>query len=549
MGGTTVAERVATVLVELGVERVYGLPGEDHMTLLDAFAGAGIRYRAAYNESSAVLMAATDTRLTGRPGVALLSLAPGVSNGMNGLVHAYLDGLPVLVLSGQHGATRLPFVVRQGFDVEQMVRPATKWTSRLPAGIDPAQLLCKAVDLTVTGPQGPVYVEVPDDVLTRELPDRAGQPALDLLAAELRDGGSNARGTLVPSAETLADLARRLTEARRPAVVVGGRHAGVASDTLARFADAVRCPVFVTSAQKGLLDSHHPYFAGTFLGGNVEARILGEADLIMTVDLEGYDVYNKPWPYDAATVSVTGAPLTEWRIPFAVRVTADPETCLRELGRRVIESSSQWRPEDVATYRDDLRRDLLAPVEGGLSVAAAVDAALGACDEDTVVAADAGFSKPLVALLSDTARPGNFLSSNGLSTMGFTVPAAIAAAYATGRRVVGFLGDGSLLMRLSELAIARDLDVPPVFVAVMDRSLSQIEIKQARRSLTTVGVGLPDLSCADLGRSLGIRGADVDTADAIAPLMREAWAAGEALLIGVHVDAATSPPTFELLRG
>src|SRR5690606_34653756 len=126
--------------------------------------------------------------------------------------------------------------------------------------------------------------------------------------------------------------------------------------------------------------------------------------------------------------------------------------------------------------------------------------------------------------------------SNGLSTMGFAVPAGIAAGRATGCPVVGFLGDGSLLMRATELALARDLDPPPVFIAVMDGSLSQIEIKQERRGLARVGVALPDIRCEDLANTLGIRGADVSRAEDVAAVIRAARAAGEPLLLGVHVD-------------
>jgi acetolactate synthase-1/2/3 large subunit len=548
-----IAQRVAWALSELGVTRAYGLPGEDHMTLLDAFEGSGIEYRTAFNESSAVIMAATDAQLTGRPGVAILSLAPGVSNGINGILHAYLEGLPVLVLSGQFAAGKLPFVVRQGFDTEQLARPCTKWTTRVPADADPAALLCKAADIALAERAGPVFIELPDEVAMSESPDRAGDDAVALLKAELAERQAGRRSTLMPADSAMDGLAAQLREAERPVLIVGGRGAAVSTETLADFAEKCRVPVFTTSGQKGALDSRSPYFAGTLLNGNLEKRLLGRADLIITVDFEAYDVYNRPWAYSCPTVAVTRRPLLEWFQPFSLRVEADPQACLAALTARVAgEGASRFTTDDVQEYRRTLREALLDdPADGtGISVARAVATTLEYCDPNTVVLADAGFSKPLVALLSDTANRHHFLASNALSTMGFAAPAGIAAARATEGRVLAFMGDGSLLMRATELAIATTAAVPPVFVAIIDRSLSQIEIKQARRNLSTVGVELPEISCQKLGEALGIRGVDVRTAAEIRAVMAGAWAAGEApLLLGIHVDAGTSQRTYDLLRG
>jgi acetolactate synthase I/II/III large subunit len=548
-----IAQRFAWALSELGITRAYGLPGEDHMTLLHALDAAGIEYCTAFNESSAVIMAATDARLTGRPGVAVLSLAPGVSNGMNGILHAYLEGLPVLVISGQHAANKLPFVVRQGFDTEEMVRPTTKWTTRVPAGADPCQLVCKAADVALGGRPGPVFVELADEVAMAESPDTRGDQAVTLLRSELNAEAAGTRTIRVAAPQMVDELVKRLGEAERPVLILGGRRDTLTHEAARGFADTCRVPTFTTTGQKGALDSRSPYFAGTLLNGNLEGRLLSRADLILTVDFEAYDVYNRPWAYSCPTISVSAEPLAEWFQPFALRVITDPQTCLEELTKRLgTAGSSRFSPQDVQEYRDGLRSDLLDdPVDGsGLSVARAVDTALEYCDEGTIVCADAGFSKPIIALLSDTARRHHFLASNALSTMGFSIPAGIAASRASGGRVMAFMGDGSLLMRATELPIAAMTPVPPVFIAIVDRSLSQIEIKQSRRHLSTVGVRLPPISCEKLGSGLGIRGADAHEPEEICAALADAWSpTAPALLLGIHVDPGTSQRTFDLLRG
>lgn len=544
-----IAQRVASTLSNLGITRAYGLPGEDHMTLLDALEGADIEYRTAFNESSAVIMAATDAQLTGRPGVVILSLAPGVSNGMNGILHTYLEGLPVLVLSGQHPAVKLPFVVRQGFDTEQILRPMTKWTTRIPAGADPAALVCKAVDIALADRPGPVFVELSDEVAISASPDTAGDTAVALLTRELADGATS---VLMPSSSVMDDLAAQLRAAERPVLILGGRKASLSAKSLARFAEACHVPVFTTTGQKGAIDSRSPFYAGTLLNGNFEGRLLGQSDLIITIEFEAYDVYNRPWAYTCPTVSVTMQPLLEWFQPFSRRVVADPQFLLDDLTDRVADQgASRFTVEDIQEYRRALRDALLGESEnGGLSVARAVDTALEFSDPDTIVLADAGFSKPLVALLSDTANSRHFLASNALSTMGYAIPAAIAAARASGGRVLAFMGDGSLLMRATELAGAAMAPIPPVFVVIVDSSLSQIKIKQVKRNLRQVGVSLPELSCAKFGEALGIRGVDANTPEEIRQAMKSAWdPTAPPLLLGIHVDASTSQATYDLLRG
>jgi acetolactate synthase-1/2/3 large subunit len=548
-----ITDQVAEILYGLGIRRVYGLPGEDHMALLDSFATAGLDYCTAFNESAAVIMAATEAQLTGLPGVAILSLAPGVSNGVNGLLNTYLDEVPLLLISGQHPADRLPFVVRQGFNIERLVAPCTKWQGKITAGMDVPSAVGKAVDEAMSGRPGPVYLEIPDGVATSQA---AADPAAAALAvARLRarwlsaaDRPAATAASPLASAGAVDDLAGRLAAARRPALLLGGRRRRVRPATVAAFSAAFRVPVFTSSRQKGVLDSTAPYYAGTFLNGRLEQRLLGDSDLVIMIDPEAFDFYNKPWCFDAPAVAITGDGFTEWMNPFAAQLVADPDSVLGALAVRG-GGASQWQPADVARYRSSVRESLLPPQATGFSVAHAVDAALAAWPRDGYLVADAGFSKPLVALLSEPEVPDHFLASNALSTMGYAIPAAVAARRAGVPAVLAFLGDGSLLMRGTELMVSAGDGAPGVFVAIMDRALTQIEVKQERRQLKRVGVALPDVSCARLAAAFGIDGTDVDNADELTAAVAKGLQGDRPVLIGAHVDPAPSRVLFDLLRG
>jgi acetolactate synthase-1/2/3 large subunit len=541
----TVARVLAETLVELGVKRVYGLPGEDHMGLLDAVQKAGLDYRTAFNESSAVLMAATEAQVSGLPGVVILSLAPGVSNGLNGLLNAYLDEIPLIVISGQHPAGHLPFVIRQGFDLDALVAPMTTWRARVTADMNIARLIGRAVDESITGRRGPVYLEIPAAVA-----DAPAVGASEAAATVARLSRRIATRTAAAPDQGAVELLRtRLAAASHPALVVAGRQGRLSPQTVEAFSTHYRVPVFTSPRRKGTVHSGTPFYAGTFLNGRIEGRLLDNADLVVLVDPESHDFYNRPWCFSARSIALVTQDFAEWGNPLDDVLIADPELTLSAVLGSGLPTSSEWTTDDVSAYRDGLRASLLGPGTNGFSVAQAIAAALDPWPRDGWLVADAGFGKPLVAMLSDPVRPGRFLASHALSTMGYAIPASVVARRSGTAPVLTFLGDGSLLMRASELAVDAGEGGPWVIVALMDRSLTQIEVKQERQHLATVGVALPDISCAKLADAFGVDGIDVATAGDLRAAVAKGATGSRPLLVGAHIDPAPSRELFELLRG
>jgi acetolactate synthase-1/2/3 large subunit len=515
------------------------------MGLLDAFQSAGLDYGAAFNESSAVLMAAAEAQMSGVPGVVILSLAPGVSNGLNGLLNAYLDEIPLLVISGQHPAAQLPFVIRQGFDLDALLSPVTVWRARVTGDMNIARLAGRAVDEATTGRRGPVYLEI--DAATAAAPAVGAEEARATVTRLSRRAALAAAPT--PNHHAVDLLRRRLAAARRPALVIGGRDGRLSPQTAEAFSAALRIPVFTSPRRKGTVHSGTPFFAGTFLNGKMERLLLDRADLVVLIDPESHDFYNRPWCFSAPSIALVAADFTEWGNPIGDVIVADPEPTLQAVLSAGGATASEWTAADAGAYRDELRGALLGPPSSGFSVSRAVAAALDPWPRDGWLVADAGFSKPLVAMLSDPASPGRFLASHALSTMGYAIPASAAARRAGPVPVLTFLGDGSLLMRASELAFASGDGTPWVVVAMMDRSFTQIAVKQERQHLAAVGVTLPDISCAKLADAVGIDGLDVHTADDLRAAVAKGLGGARPLLVGAHIDQAPSRELFELLRG
>src|SRR6478609_4453344 len=207
----SVAQAFAAALRGAGVQRIYGLPGEDHLRLLDALAEQRLTYVPAREESAAVLMAATEAQASGTPGVALVTLAPGITNAINGLAHAWLDRVPLLLVTGQHHPDRAPVIIRQGLDTHRLVDSLTKWPTTASPRIH--QVLARALETALAPPMGPVLLELREDVAAAEALDSFDDwPPLQLRArAEKRS---------VAPASIPAHIADQVANARRPTIIV-----------------------------------------------------------------------------------------------------------------------------------------------------------------------------------------------------------------------------------------------------------------------------------------------------------------------------------------
>jgi acetolactate synthase-1/2/3 large subunit len=541
--GDSVARALAVRLRELGVERVYGVAGEDHLRLLHELDAQGLAYVSAREESAACLMAAAEAQRTGLPGVAVVTIAPGLTNAINGIASAFLDHAPLLVISGQHSPERFPVIVRQAVDSHALVATVTKWTAT--AGTRIHQVLAKAIDTAMAPPAGPVFLEVRDDIARATASDDpADWP--QLLAGK--------RPRLAPSyaGSELREVVAALQGADRPVLIVGGR-GGDASvgEAVSMLCEQLRAPVLTSPAAKGLVHAGSPWLAGTFLNGNLESRLLARSDLVVAVGVDANDFFNVAWRYQAEVWSLEADTTnTQHFLPTRRQVVGDLAAILDSVRAVSPLSASSWELREVSAYRAKVER--LFAVDGeGLTIPTAVYDTRQATPPETLITVDAGFGKPIVSYLWPASAPNSCFSSHGLSTMGYAIPAATALkAVHPDRPVVGFMGDGSLLMRASEIGVAAALGLSPVFIVWVDGSLSQIEVKQRRADLRPVGSRLPHVSCAAVAAAFGARGWDVGTRLELRDALREALAVRDApCLIGARVDQASRASWFELLRG
>lgn len=495
-------------------------------------------------------MASAEAQATGVADVAIVSMSTGMSNAMNGLAHAFMEQVPLIVISGQLAGAERPFIVRQGFDVESLARPVTKWQIRTASGTDMAQLVAKALYIAHEVPKGPVYLEVPAEVGRSEAKSdgKRWHSRIDV------DKSSSPHSRPRHLGQSEIDYLRhRVGAARRPVIIVGGRqHLGLGK-LLDAFSSKFRAPTFVTSNQKGVMDPLADYFAGVFLNSNPKLRLLDQSDFVLAINLEAFDIYSRRWNLDAEVVSISVGPIADTFIPFVQEFVCDPVQAMAALLEDVgLTGKSEWTANDVQAYRDDLVSSLteLDHDAYALTITEVVRVLNTVIPTDANLVVDAGFSKPIIAHLWPTCRPNSFFASNAFGTMGHALPTAIALELADPERLtVAIMGDGSLLMRAGELQTAVDARVHPIVVALLDQSFTQIAVKQERRGLEPIGVHLPVMSGAAIGAAFGCNGVDVETAKALGEALAAALRSDLPSLIGVHISNARANDVFGYLRG
>ncbi len=524
----SMAIALAQALREAGIERVYGLPGGENVELLEALRLVGMDFVLVHNESSALYMAAAAARLEGRPGVCLTTLGPGLANAMAGLGHAWLDRAPLLLLTAQVPAALADRHTHQLIEQQALTRPLTKATHALRPGDDARGIVHDMLRVAVSGRPGPVHLQLSREVAAGPAASAAGQQPFQLPAPESPD---------------LADMERAASlwsKARRPLLLVGlgldlqGCHA-----ELLALAEASKAPVISTPKAKGAIPAAHALAAGVI--GLTRAdpvyQLLEEADCLLMV---GFDVVElvRPWQVDAPLIWLAPWANADPRLPVAAEFTGVMAEVLRQLTKASGSAEASWGAARVCRLREWLaERRFPAPASGRMSPRALLAALRRAAPPETMLAVDVGSHKILASLEWPDAQPQRFLLSNGLSCMGYGLPAAIGASLALGRApALCLTGDAGMAMVMGELELITRLGTPVVTVVMNDAALDLIRAAQLRAGARAWGTEFSNPDFTQIAAAYGIpalRSADPAECEAA---VRAALQARQPLLVDALID-------------
>jgi acetolactate synthase I/II/III large subunit len=514
------ADVIVRQLRDAGVRALFGVPGGgSSLDLIDAAHRIGLPFVLTATETAGAISAIAQTEVTGCPGACLTGLGPGAAAVVNGIACAFLDRAPLVVITDSHPASA-DGSDHQRLDQRALLRPITKLSTAITAN-SAARTVAEAIACALAHPRGPVHIDCAADQMTI-VPQSAAaaQPESRPSAAPRR--ASSALSTAA---------GRELFERTRPVLIagLGARHP---SDAVAirSFLSSRRVPGLVTYKAKGVVPDDDPWFAGVFTNGALEQSILADADLIIAAGLDRVELLPRPWLPQQPVVDIDG----------------DIADGLQRLVRLL--PPSDW-PDDDIHVRVAAQRARLDTSSGGLSPASVARLAAAAFP-DARVTVDAGAHMFPATLLWPIRQPGGFLISNGLSTMGFALPAAIGASWVDRERpVVAVTGDGGLAMCAGELGTLARERLRVVVVVFNDRSMSLIDVKQRQRGFDRVGVGLGDIAWAAVARGFGLEAHTATTAEELERALSGARQRPAPTLIDVRIDPAPYEQMLRIVRG
>ena len=504
-------------LEEAGVEIAFGLPGVHNLPLWRELNGSPIRLVGVRHEQTAAYAADGYARASGRLGVALTTTGPGAANTLAAVGEAWASRQPILVIATDIPSTaRRPGVWRgvlhEATDQAAMFMPVVKEAIRVRSADEIGPAVARGARAALEAPARPVYVEIPTDLLSTELPAAGAEPGAGAERGAVRRGQPGAPRAAPPDRDQLARAAELLERARRPLVWAGGGalQSG-AGEAVGRLAERLVAPVMLTYSAGGLLPPGHPCLVGAPPHVPEVGALWDEADVVVAVgsDFDGMMTQSWKMPQPPHLVAINVDPrdasknyrpdvVIEADAALAAAALADQlgerggldslERRLKELGRAVRARLAAEEPEAIA---------FLEAIEGALP-------------DDAIVVCDMCIPGYWLGGFHRTPAPRKLSYPLGWGTLGCAFPQGLGSALAGAGPAVSISGDGGFLYACGELAAAKQENIPLTAVIVDDGGYGMIRYDQDLHGDPREGVDLTNPDFVALAASFGIRADSVD---------------------------------------
>jgi acetolactate synthase I/II/III large subunit len=515
------ADLIARSLEKHGVARAYCVPGESYLALLDALYDSSVRLIVCRHESGAGFMAVAEAKMTGKPGVLMVSRGPGATNASIAVHVAEQDAVPLVVFIGQVSRQERSRGAFQEVDYGHFFGTMAKGVFEVGDGAKMAETLVRAFRLAAEGKPGPVIIALPEDMLG----DEAGETVPEAFPiTRPHHGPADAQA-----------IRAAIAAAERPILLAGAMLRGSRSAAaLARFAEAQRIPVAVTWKNQDVFDNGSPLYAGHLGFGNPPRHrdVLARADLIIAAGTRLGDVASLNYSFPAAPQPVQklvhiypdGEPIGKvFRTDLSI--VADPVPLLEELGQnpRVVASAGEAWISAINGFIREFRTFISPEPTDGVDFGKVVVAIAAQAPPNAVVTTDAGNMSSWVHR-HWVMTPANLLLGAIAGAMGFGVPSGVAAGLADpARMAIVFVGDGGILMTGQELATAVQYGAKTKIVLSDNGSYGTIRTHQERfypGRISGTDLVNPDFSA--WARSFGAHAVTIATGDDIAAKVAEA---------------------------
>ena len=536
----TAAENLVRVLLAHGVTHVFCVPGESYLAVLDALASVRDRIQVVTcrHEAGAANMAVAHGKLTGRPGICMVTRGPGATHAAIGVHTAKQDSAPMILFVGQVARDQKEREAFQEVDYRAAFGPLAKWAVEIDDPARMVELVGRGFSTAVQGRAGPVVIALPEDMLTEKV-------ASDPIAL-------SAPAVASPSPGLLSAIGERLRAAERPLMILGGT--GWSQASLAALADWARAsslPIALSFRRKDLIDNDHPSYVGDLgLGPNPKLiERVRAADLILSVGArlgenptQGYTLFTRE---ETARKLVHIHPCAEelgrvW--PASLAGVADNAAAAEALARLPPHPGrwDKWRADARADFEAFIRP---VAVSGRVNLSEAFTHLADALGPEAIVCNGAGNFAAWLHRFHQHSRFGTQLAPTS-GAMGFGVPAAIAAKItAPERTVVAVAGDGDFLMTGQELATAVQYGAAVIFIVIDNGAYGTIRMHQERDYPgRVIATDLRNPDFAAYARAFGAWATVVEETGAFPDALRLAVGAGVPALIHVKTDVRDIAP-------
>lgn len=537
----TGAQVLMKVLEEEGVDTIFGFPGGAVIDIYDEIINTDIRHILVRHEQGAVHAADGYARATGGVGVCLVTSGPGATNTVTGLASAYMDSIPVVVITGQVPTHLIGNDAFQEVDIVGITRPCTKHNYLVKDPQQLAKTLREAFYIAKSGRPGPVLVDIPKDI---------GQAKIDYTEPQgVRIKSYNP--SVKPNKKQLKKVMALVKKAEKPVIFAGG---GVVlskgSEELTAFARAARIPVTASLMGLGAFPGSDPLWLGMIgMHGTYRANMsVGECDLLIAIGVRFDDRVTgkiKTFAEHAQIVHIDIDPTSiRKNVSVAIPVVGDCKKALTILNELFepesiahLESSrDQWLAK-IQAWKDT--NPLAYKQEDVIKPQYVIDKLYELTEGRAIITTEVGQNQMWAAQFYHFDEPGHFITSGGLGCMGFGLPAAIGAqAACPDKVVVDVAGDGSIQMNIQEMATAVQYGLPVKIVILNNRYLGMVrqwqELFYECRYACTDMEHAPDF--AKLAEAFGAVGLRATTPEEVEPVLREGLNSDKTVIMDFVVD-------------
>jgi len=541
-----IAELFVQCLENEGVTRIFGVPGEENEDLLFALEDSDkIEFIPTRHEQGAAFIANMMGRLTGKAGVCLATLGPGATNLITGIADANLDKAPLVAITGQGDLTRLHHESHQLLDIVNMFDPITKWNTSIIAKEVVPEVIRKAFKLAEMEKPGATHIELSEDI------------AKEKVSKKIKPLTKKTFRPPAPEQASLEQAIQLIAAAKFPIVLAGnGAIRNRVSESLTMLVQKANIPVVSTFMGKGAVSDQLPQsLLAVGLGfKDYVMEAMEKADLVISI---GYDIaeyspdsWNPKNKKKLIHIDFEPAEIYENYLPD-IELLGDISLTVKALLQRdtdFVKTNTEWyQPirkrilKDIKSYTLKAKDKFTVP--GTLNLVREILA------EDDIVISDVGAHKMWIARNYPTYCSNGCIISNGLASMGISLPGGIAASLIDGnRKVVSMMGDGGFMMNVQELETATRLNLGYTIIIFNDNDYGLISWKQERNANRTAGTKISNPDFMKLGESFGIDSFRPKSPKQLREILQQRIHGDKMTLIEVPIDPSVNQGLIKKLK-